>query len=151
MITLKGVGQIPTRKLVGIARVAMLAGGCYAVDVTRIDAASTDADTSLTNFVATATANLRGQLVIADKAAAVGEQVTVTLEGRVNALVDGGTIDVTPGLVLIAQNASPNLIAQSTGVAGCPGIGLALGTNTSATAALVDVWFSGDEIWKCPA
>jgi len=146
MIAAKGVGILPTKKLLVTNRTggALVVGGYYAVDVTGGATESTSADTNLTNLVAAATANLRGIGVIATEAAADDADTVVTLTGRVSALVDG-TTDVVEGDRLIAQNASPNLIKQ----AGLfPGVGFALEAQATNAGTLTDIFFDGWGLWK---
>ncbi len=147
MIGSKGVGILPTRKIIGINQTgsAMVLGGVYAVDITGSAAASTDPDSNLTSIVAVATANLRGFLVVAESAVAAGAAAVFTIVGRVLALVDG-TTDVAEGDALIAQNASPNLIKQS-GLFVAAGIALVPQTTNAGT--LTDIFFDGWALWKC--
>jgi hypothetical protein len=148
MITLKGVGMLPTRKLVGVNRTgaALTIGGVYALDTTWTDATnSTDADSALTNIVSVATANLRGFNVIAENAAEAAAQCTVLVTGRISALVDG-TTDVAVGDPLIAQNGSINLVKQGTSTT--PASGIALEARTTNAGTLTDIFYDGWELWR---
>lgn len=144
MTTTPGVGIIDREEITAINRTgaALTAGGVYALDITRTDATnSTDADSSLKNVVACATANLRGLLVVALGATAAAAAGRFVIKGRVSALTDGSGTAITVGLRLIPQNASATLVVQSAGslVNNC---GFALAANALA-ATLCDMWFDG--------
>ncbi len=157
MITTKGLGFLPDKKIIGTNRTgaALVVGGVYAVDVTGSATESTTADTNMGNIVACASANLRGFMVVATAATADDADGEFILQGVCQVLVDGGSIDIAEGDALIAQNASPNLIAQ--GTSGSPGTGdsqipacaISLGTQTSSTATLTTVYFDGMALFKC--
>jgi len=148
MIIAKGVGMLPTRKIIGVNRMgsATVLGGVYAVDVTGSATESTDADSNLTSIVAVASANMRGWLVVADGVYADNEAGIYTLEGRCQVLVDG-TTDITEGLALIPVNAAANLITQGAGslLVGCA---IALEAYTDTPVVLKDVFFNGDCLFK---
>jgi len=149
MIKQRGVGLIPTERVqvVNQTGAVLVVGGCYALDVTNTQAvAAPFADTDLYNLVAVATANLRGIMVIADSAIAIGATGNCVLTGRVQALVDG-TTNVASGDALIAQNGSPNLIKQGS-TATTPACGMALAAQTGVVGTLTDIFFDGAEMWR---
>lgn len=147
MIQTKGSGQLERKTIIGtnLTGGAVSVGGVYALDTTQTNGGSTSADTDMQNIVATATANLRGFLVVALTAIAAGAVGEWLIKGRANVLVDGTTA-VAPGDRLIPQNGSPNLVKQaSTSLVNPCGLSFAAQTATSGT--LTDVYFDG-ETWK---
>ena len=148
MIMTKGLGileriEIAATNLTGAP---LVIGGVYALDITRINAASVDSDTSLTNVVVTAAANLRCILLVALQATGVGATARMLYKGFGPVLVDG-TTPVVPGDRLIPQAGSPNLIKQPNPSLVNP-IGFAMAAQATAAGTLTPMYFDGGVAWK---
>lgn len=145
MLTTPGIGFIDREEITAINRTgsALTAGGVYALDITRTDATnSTDADSSLKNVVACATANLRGILVVALGATAAAAAGRFVVKGLCSVLIDG-TTDVAVGDKLVPQNASNAVIKQAaTSLVNNCGFTLTAQTTDAATLT-ANVWFDG--------
>ena len=157
MITAKGVGFLPTKKIIGVNRTGgtLTVGGVYAVDVTGGATESTDADSNLTSIVEPATGNVRGFLVVADQATLDDQPGTFTMVGRVPVLVETTTTDCAEGDSLIPVNGQIYLIVQTKGATGgiadtyVVGCAIALAASTTNAATLTDVFFDGYALFKC--
>lgn len=146
-INSKGTGIFDRLEIIGVNKTggALTVGGVYSVDVTRGNGASTDADSGLSNIVAVAAGNLRGFLVVALKATAIGAVDRFLLKGYEKVLLDGTTA-IAAGDRLIAAAASINLIQQpaTSLFVAC---GFAVNAQGSAGAVLTACYFDG-ETWK---
>ena len=149
MISTKGIGIFERVEIaaVNLTGAPLLIGGVYALDLTRINAASIDPDSSVTNIVATAAANLRCLLVVAMQATAIGATGRMLLKGYGPVLVDG-TTPVVAGDRLLPQAALVALIKMPANSLVNPA-GMALNPQAVALAGgtLTQIYFNG-EIWK---
>lgn len=145
MIGALGLGSLPREEIVAVNRTgaALVVGGMYSLDITGGDATSIDADSNLSNVVATATANLEGFLVVALQPTADKAVGKFLIRGVDQLLVDG-TTDVAEGDRLIPQNASVNVIKATALVMPCA---LALEAQTANAGTLARCYFDG-YTWK---
>jgi hypothetical protein len=120
---------------------ATVVGGVYAIDVSRVQAESTDAASAMSNATPVAAANIDGILVIADQIVADNEIGRFIVNGPALALVDGGTTDVLVGDKLIAAAASTSLVKSgaTTDVVHA----IAIDGNTGTAALKTVYWLGG--------
>jgi hypothetical protein len=147
-INSKGTGIFDRVEVLGLNKTggALTVGGVYALDVSRINGASVDQDTALSDVVATAAGNLRGFLVVALAATANNTVGRFLLKGFDKVLLDGTTA-IAAGDRLIPAAASINLIQQPATSLFVP-CGFAVNAQGSAGAVLTAAYFDG-ETWKC--
>jgi hypothetical protein len=148
MVTLKGLGILPTQKIVVVNRTGgpTLEGGVYAVDIEGSDVASTDADSNLTNIIAVSAGNMFGFLVCVEEIVADDAPVVATIIGNVQVLMEG-TIAIVEGSALEAVIGQAYLVNQSVTVID-PACAMSLQAYNAAPVLRKQAFFDGWAMFK---
>lgn len=121
---------------------ALVKGGIYALDITKVSA--TTLAQQLSYITGAVTANMGGILVVSETTTANGDECQVVVSGPVKALVDG-TTDVAIGDRLKAVTATTALVKASAAVGSVDvGVGIALAARATDSAGLLDILFDGE-------
>lgn len=159
MISNKGLGFLPRKKVLAVANAAVTANKMYALDVT--GAIGTTPDTNLGTVVEPTATNMHGFLVLADNTLAAGAIGTFTLVGEHDAVVTATAIlegdrlcpehsfsagvsgTSAAGIITVT-----NLLAEPTSNSHFPSVAIALEASSAGANTTIRTYFNGNEMWK---